>query len=242
MNNNFYCDTKKNRYIKDYLNLKIAQFGTINYVYAIMNKAKTQNMAIISNLPDKLITSYLNKSTQNIDPIIINALSRVTSFSWDENIKINAQWTIKSVFDPVKPYNIVSGYAFVLHDHKNNLALLSLHIDKYLMENIGKVIKENNSELQSLLIYTHDMLLKAYGNNDKSTIKSLSIRESEILYLCTKGRSYSEISNLLHISVSTVKYHIANVVKKMGVKNAKQAISLSSELNIAALSPKNTFD
>lgn len=238
----FYSDTKKNRYIKDYLDKKIAKYGTIKYVYAIMNKAKNNNISLISNLPEKLIVSYLNKNTQNIDPIIINALNRITSFSWDENIKINSQWTIKSVFDPVKPYNIVSGYAFVLHDHKNNLAVLSLHIDKCSMEDTGIIIRENQCELQSLLINTHDMLLKAYCDKDTNDIKPLSIRESEILYLCTRGKSYPEISHHLHISVSTVKYHVGNVVKKLGVKNAKQAISLSSELNLASVFPKHTLD
>ncbi|MBT9428387.1 autoinducer binding domain-containing protein [Candidatus Symbiopectobacterium endolongispinus] len=69
----------KNRYIKDYLDQKIAKYGIIKYVYAIMNKVKNNKITLISNLPGKLIASYLNKNTQNIDPIIINALNRITS-------------------------------------------------------------------------------------------------------------------------------------------------------------------
>ncbi|OON34726.1 hypothetical protein BTJ39_23225 [Izhakiella australiensis] len=231
MYNNFFSDTKKNSKIRHYLNESLAHYDGINYVYAVMNKANTDKILIISDLPEHLVANYLKKKNQNIDPVIISALNRVTSFSWDENIKIRAQWSMKSIFRPVKPYNITSGYAFVLHDCKNNVVILSIYMDKYLMSEMSEKIEENKNKLQGLLINTHDMLLHAYLEN-KTTGNRLTARESEILSLCTTGKIYSEISALLHISVGTVKYHMANITKKLDARNAKHAITLATELNM----------
>ncbi|WP_273908635.1 helix-turn-helix transcriptional regulator [Enterobacter bugandensis] len=233
----FFSNTEKNNYAKLYIEKKLSQYGKMNYVYSVMNKRNTDEMAIISDLPETLVVDYLNNKKQNIDPVILAALNRITSFSWDDNIQINSQWTVKKLFDPVKPYNINSGYAFVLHDHYSNLAVLSLYIDKYMMSEVEETIKNHKDELQGLLLQAHSMLLDLYHDQTPNQKFTLSSRESDILYWCSTGKTYQEVSDILKITVSTVKFHMSKVVKKMGVKNAKHAISLSVELGLA--SPPN---
>ena len=46
------------------------------------------------------------------------------------------------------------------------------------------------------------------------------------------GKTYQEIALITGITSRTVKYHIGNVVKKLGVINAKQAIRLGVELEL----------
>ncbi|WP_338063258.1 helix-turn-helix transcriptional regulator [Winslowiella toletana] len=65
-----------------------------------------------------------------------------------------------------------------------------------------------------------------------------SCRETEILYWCSTGKTYSEIAHMLNISVSTVKFHMGNTVRKLGVNNAKHAIRLGIELNIFSAYPE----
>lgn len=227
----FFSNTEKNNYIKQHLDKQLAKHDKVNYVYAVMNKKNTDDMMNISDLADELVSNYLEKKTQYIDPVIIKALNQFSSFSWDENIKINSIWPVKKVFEPIKTLNI-SGYAFVLHDHLNNLALLSLYIDKFLIKDINFFINSNKDALQGLLIHTHEMLLALYQNENKPEKIIFSPRESEVLYWCSIGKTYSEIGTILNISTYTVKCHIGNVVKKLGVINAKHAISLSVKLNL----------
>ncbi|WP_334472456.1 helix-turn-helix transcriptional regulator [Arsenophonus sp. PmNCSU2021_1] len=231
MASNFFSNIQKNNYIKQHLDKQLARYDKINYVYAVMNKKNTDDMMIISDLSDDLINNYLNKKIQDIDPVIIKALNRISSFSWDEDIKIKSIWPVKKVFEPIKTLNI-SGYAFVLHDHLNNLAILSLYIDKFLIKDISFFINSNKDELQGLLIHTHEMLLSLYQNEKKTEKIIFSPRESEVLYWCSIGKTYSEIGIILNISENTVKFHMGNIVKKLGVINAKHAISLSVKLNL----------
>ena len=52
----------------------------------------------------------------------------------------------------------------------------------------------------------------------------LSIREKEILQLLAGGKTNREISDMLHISVSTVETHRTNVFQKLGVHNLPELI------------------
>jgi DNA-binding CsgD family transcriptional regulator len=58
--------------------------------------------------------------------------------------------------------------------------------------------------------------------------KSLSYREQRIFKLIIDGKSNKEISQLLHIEVSTVKSHVRNIYSKLGIRSRKEALSLTT--------------
>jgi two-component system, NarL family, response regulator LiaR len=60
----------------------------------------------------------------------------------------------------------------------------------------------------------------------------LTEKEHEILAFLVKGLSNQEISNQLHISISTVKYHTANIFSKLGVRNRVEATTIALEHNL----------
>ena len=62
-----------------------------------------------------------------------------------------------------------------------------------------------------------------------SAASSLSPREHEVLSLMMAGRTNKEIARQLVISVSTVNYHVASVLTKLGAQNRTQAASLASQ-------------
>ncbi|WP_339057497.1 LuxR family transcriptional regulator [Candidatus Regiella endosymbiont of Tuberolachnus salignus] len=229
-----------NNLIKDDLDKEFESYGDIKYAYAIMNKKNTTEMSVISNRPD-WFKIYIRDRYQHIDPVIITALNRITSFPWDENIMINSDLKLPKIFNIVSSYNITNGYTFVVHDNKNNLALLSIMIDKsYIndINDINKLIEYNKDKLQSLLITVHDKTMSLYRNmgikyhRKKETEEIFSRRENEILYWSSVGKTYQEIAIILGIRPCTVKFHMANIVKKLGVMNGKHAIRLGIELKL----------
>lgn len=229
MANTFFSNIEKNACIREYLKKRLEKYGEMNFVYAVMNKRNTDEMMIISDLSDDLVNDYLDNKRQTIDPVIINALNRISPFSWDENLKVNFQWTVKRVFEPIKPYNITSGHAFVLHDQNDNLVVLSLYLDKRTVGDVVVRINNNKDEVQGILIYIHEMLFSLYQDNNVVENDILSPRENEILYWCSTGKTYPEVAEMLKITVSTIKFHMGKIVKKMGVKNAKHAISFVTD-------------
>lgn len=229
----YFSDSTKNNYIKESLEKEMAKIGKINYAYAVMDKKNTDNILILNDISDEFANTYLVNKYQNVDPIVINALNRITSFVWDDTVKINSSWTMDKVFI-LKSYRFLCGHTFVLHDHYSNMAMLTLYFDKFLMADVGELIKTHKNDIQAILLETHDMLLQVYRKSeDMSAARTaLSTREAEILYWSSTGKTYSEVAGILQITVSTVKFHMSKVVKKLGVKNAKHAISLANELNL----------
>lgn len=53
--------------------------------------------------------------------------------------------------------------------------------------------------------------------------RQLTERESEVLALVASGLSNAEAGRLLHLGVNTVKTHLRNAYRKVGVKNRAQA-------------------
>lgn len=63
-------------------------------------------------------------------------------------------------------------------------------------------------------------------------IELLTDREKEILNLIAKGLKNKEISDKLFISEGTVKVHINNILKKLGVSDRNKAIIIAKEKDI----------
>lgn len=55
---------------------------------------------------------------------------------------------------------------------------------------------------------------------------SLTVREKEILGMLLKGKSNKEISDLLCVSIETVKSHLQNIYRKLGVKSRMEVVAL----------------
>lgn len=60
----------------------------------------------------------------------------------------------------------------------------------------------------------------------------LSEQELRVLHLIVEGKSNQQIAAELFISVGTAKWHVHNVLQKLGVGNRSQAIARARELNI----------
>lgn len=57
------------------------------------------------------------------------------------------------------------------------------------------------------------------GRPPVQPIDPLTVREEEVLVTVARGRTNAEIADELHISVSTVKSHLASLMNKLGARN-----------------------
>lgn len=65
-------------------------------------------------------------------------------------------------------------------------------------------------------------------NND-NTANSLTGREREVLRSVTLGRTSRDTAESLGISERTVKFHMANILRKLKAGNRAQAVAMAME-------------
>lgn len=234
----FFKNSLINEKIKNFLNVQIIKYGDIKYAYLVMNKINPMDVIIINNHIE-WFELYIKGNYQLIDPVILNAMERVEDFNWDEKIMIFSEIKLPKIFKQSKKYNINTGHTFILHDYLNNLAVLSI-FETGSNDNDSKYIINNNKEkFQQLLIKAHQKLLSLYDEIEKGRSlykpSGLSPRENEILYWVSIGRTYQDVAKMLGIKHGTIKFHMGNVVKKLGVSTTKHAIKLATELKLIQL-------
>ena len=79
-------------------------------------------------------------------------------------------------------------------------------------------------------------LLEAFSNSTNAStvtqpIDPLTDREEEVLLTVGRGRTNAEIADELHISLSTVKTHLASLMAKLGARNRVEIAMWAYETN-----------
>jgi ATP/maltotriose-dependent transcriptional regulator MalT len=75
-------------------------------------------------------------------------------------------------------------------------------------------------------------LSAAVGERRRTVERPLSQRERDILSLVAEGFQNAEIGSRLFISPKTVKTHLQNIFKKLGVKSRTEAAMKAKEAGL----------
>ncbi|UCD09648.1 MAG: response regulator transcription factor [Dehalococcoidales bacterium] len=129
----------------------------------------------------------------------------------------------------------------LLEDGTNLLRLINAGISAYLLKScsILELIESVLSVASGIQVLTPSMtgkLMEEFRrqshNARNQNLFSLSEREKEILMYVATGASNKEIAKCCHISETTVKSHLRNILSKMGVHNRAGAVSLATTVGI----------
>ncbi|MDQ6973851.1 MAG: response regulator transcription factor [Mariprofundaceae bacterium] len=70
----------------------------------------------------------------------------------------------------------------------------------------------------------------------KNVLKEqLTTRETEVLEYISRGYSYQEIADILHLSTNTIRAHIRNIYRKLAVKSRTEAVFEATQLGLISL-------
>jgi len=105
----------------------------------------------------------------------------------------------------------------------------------YLMKPVStqRLSKTLNKIIKRHRIATSELSTEGVPPKSVQLLKeNLTEQETKVLRLIAEGLSNKEIALLLYITGDTVKFHIKNVYKKLGVINRVQALQRARELRI----------
>jgi two-component system, NarL family, response regulator LiaR len=76
-----------------------------------------------------------------------------------------------------------------------------------------------------------DKAANARADSQNSPVE-LSAREQQVLALMVAGKSNAEISRQLVVSLSTIKFHVSNVLRKLSASSRAEAIARAIQLRL----------
>lgn len=91
-------------------------------------------------------------------------------------------------------------------------------------KNFAAYLRKTEREIKNMASYYPNYLKRSTNGN------TLSKSEKAVLQLICKGKTNEQIAEELDIKLSTVKFHVSNIFKKMGVKNRHEAVTKVVEL------------
>ena len=123
----------------------------------------------------------------------------------------------------------------VSEDEDNLVDAIRSGADGYLLKHLNarEFLEMVNGLERGEAAITRQMtmrLLKHMTSNEPSGEHVLlSEREIEILKLVASGKSNQSIADQLSISENTVKYHLKNILQKLGVSNRTEAVTIAMQ-------------
>jgi DNA-binding CsgD family transcriptional regulator len=199
------------------------------------NKIKLVDPVVVSRFSQKFNEKFMQEYDRYFGQVDYArwVFSSHESVVYRESDLINTELRTKSSFylDYLKPAGFVNVAGVSIADRGVCVGAITL----YRTDRYGDFTDKDIYLLKQLLPHLQNKLTvetTAVEYNVKQSKNSsyfltqfnLSKREIEILRLLCDGKSNSEISGLLSISVNTVKKHISNIFNKLNVDSRTQLI------------------
>ncbi len=105
-------------------------------------------------------------------------------------------------------------------------------INEIILKATAKNPEQRYPDVLALATAFREGIGRGDSQQDAGVVERLTMREQEVLSLIINKLSNREIAAHLVVSMSTVKWHIRQLYKKLGVRSRVQAIVRAQELNL----------
>jgi DNA-binding CsgD family transcriptional regulator len=166
---------------------------------------------------------YVQEGYVNIDPVVRAGLGGVLPIDWS-TIRSEDPIVLKFLGEAQEFKVGRVGLSIPIRGRHGEFALFSVTADAN-PEEWRKRLPFLSRDLMLLAYQFHDWAIKVEGIEKEIKLDVLTAREKDCLRLRSQGKTDWEISQVVGISQSTVKFHLENSRAKLGATNTIHAVS-----------------
>lgn len=203
-----------------------AQLPTEHMVLALGRLNPSQHLQKLEklvnvNYPLNWVEHYMQANFSNCDPILHTPMGKEPIF-WKESFAYAKSPLEKRFIAEATSFGLGSGVSFSMASPKQNLACLISVTGEEITRDLQIV-----EMLHCLVPHLHHAMVRVTNLAPLSpSAMLLSNREYDIFHWMSRGKTNWEIATILEISERTVKFHVANIIRKLNANNRTHAIVL----------------
>jgi|GEM_PF-1192269 len=204
----------------------VVTLGRINQHQQLQRVEKVVNVSF----PQDWVEHYLSNNYISCDPVLRSVMGQ-GPIHWADKFARAKGRQEKQFIQELTSIGMGSGISFsALSERQNLVCVMSVTGTE-----IGK-----DSQLMDILNSLLLHLRQAAGrvaNLAPATpaVMPLSQREFDIFHWMSHGKTNWEIATILGISERTVKFHVANIIRKLNANNRTHAIVIGLQLGLTTL-------
>lgn len=164
---------------------------------------------------------YETRNYVSLDPVVRLGLNNLMPIDWSEVRDLSVEQL--QFLGEAREFGIGNnGLSFPVRGAQGELAVFSMSVD--CTKSDWRLRKSSQMrEYRIIAEYFHQRVLSHLGVSIDLS-HALSDREKECLRWCGAGKTYWEISRILSVSESTVRFHMQNAIHKLDCLNQVQAV------------------
>jgi LuxR family transcriptional regulator, activator of conjugal transfer of Ti plasmids len=183
------------------------------------------DMLAMTTYPSPWVKQYAANRYDRIDPVIARSIATTLPFSWstdrsDTKLTKKQKW----FFEEASDFGIRHGVTIPIHDRQGKVATLTLAAFGSRSAFDARV-EQYQHQLHLIAIYLHAQLRNATRLPIPPLRPCLTDRETSCLQWAARGKSASDIAEIMRISRRTVVFHTENAKHKFGVATLQQAVA-----------------
>ncbi len=208
--------------LRDALSAQIAELGLDFFAYHVVRPVQgPRQRFVVSNYPERWMEHYFENDYIHVDAVLAAAVKSNSSISWRE-LRRNLSPVQRQIFDEAGEFKINQGITIPVHGFGGSFATLTVGGD--LTDcTFDDVWRESKSALLLAAFYTHEAASRMVASGLTSEAH-LSPRERECLLWAARGKSAWETGTIIGTSERAVRFHIENVLNKLGVHSKIHAV------------------
>ena len=209
----------------DVLRKAIVEMGLSHVAYAALNlpSIKRVRPLVAITYAAEWQKHYEQEGYVNVDPVVRAGLGGVLPVDWSK-IRSDDPLVLKFLGEAQEFKIGRAGLSIPIRGKHGEFALFTVTAEVSPPE-WQKRLNYLSRELMLLAYQFHDWAIKVEGIGADISLDLLSTREKDCLRWRSQGKTDWEISQLIGISQSTVKFHLENSRTKLGATNTIHAVS-----------------
>lgn len=200
-------------------------FGSFNLGCHKTDKYDLALNPTLTTWSDGFMSEYKQRNWAEFDPNLARAATVDKPFIWRLEDRYRSR-NQQSYIDFLYSTPLKGGVCIPLSRRFGTISCVSVesHVDRRYDNQIVYAISviANSAALKAELLG----LCKEMSVDESIQLRKLSERQIEILKWASEGKSNGEIAIIMYLSERVVKYHISEILRKLGVATRGQAISM----------------